>query len=256
MKFQRGMNPKKALGIGKSVLDYLKEHPICNPMNDPENDVKDPRDPNLKVWINPHNQTCFNSAWCSPKDLQDWMMGTGIMVKGKNPTQKKKFWKYAVLEAEDNNHIMWSILYHYKDFEKFSTDFNPHNHKGWGMETQIRKPIKMRANPLRDSLEEKIRQEKIIIDMFAPFVDEIYRELEYREWQNIRHSYDKEFYGVKRTLYCLGVGYFGACNTPEEIENLSWVTDIVYAKAYYKHMVERLKLEMPDFNFINNHRYD
>ena len=256
MSFKRGRHPKKAMKIGKSVLEELGEHPICNPMNDPVGEVEDPRDPNLHVWINPHNQTCFNSAWCSPQDLYDWMDGTGIMVKGKTKNDKAKFWEYAELEAKDENHMIWMILHYYKHFDKFETDFNPHNHSGYGMNTQIRKPIKMRANPLRDSLDEQIRQEKIIIDMFAPYVNEIYNDLEYRDWQNIRHQADKEFYGVKRTLYCLGVGFFGASNTPEEISNLAWVTDIVYAKAYYRHLKERLEMKLPDFDFINNHRYD
>ncbi len=255
MNFKRGKDPKKAMGIGKSVFEYLKEHPICKPMNDPEKDVENLNDRDVNVWINPHNQTCFNAAWCSPKDLEDWMMGTGIMVKGKSPAQKAKFWEYAIFEAEDQDHMAWMILHYYKWFEKFETDFNPHKHRGYGMETSIGRRIKMRAYPLKDQLEEKIRQEKIIIDMFAPYVNEIYNDLEYRKWQDIRFTSDKEFYGIKRTLYCMGIGFMGANNTPEEIENLSWMTDIVYAKAYYRHLKERLKMKLPDFDFINQNRY-
>ena len=99
-----------------------------------------------------------------------------------------------------------------------------------------------------------INEQEIIIAMFAPFIDEIFRDMEYRDWQNIRHEYDLLFHGVKRALYCQGVGYLGANNTPEEIQNLNWVTDIVYAKALYKYY-EHTGVEMPDFKWLSERNH-
>ncbi len=78
--------------------------------------------------------------------------------------------------------------------------------------------------------------------------------MEYRDWQNIRHEYEGLFHGVKRTLYCQGVGYMGASNTPEEIQNLNWVTDIVYAKALYK-FYEQTGVPMPDFKWLSERNH-
>lgn len=70
MNFERSKDPKRTLRIGKSVLDELKEHPICRSINDPMKDVEDPRNFD-KVWINPHEQFAFHSAWCTEQDLRD-----------------------------------------------------------------------------------------------------------------------------------------------------------------------------------------
>lgn len=256
MEFERGKDPKKAMRLGKTVLDDLKEHPICKPMNNPWENVKDPRDPNLQVWINPNNQTCFNSGWCSEKDLRDWMEGKGILVKGDTPEEKKKYWDYAKLEASDNNHIVWSILYHWRWFKKFDSDYNPHSHKktnSYRLST-IERPIII-PKKVKDDRINKANEEEVIIKMFFPYINEILSDLEYLEWSNIFHKYEKEFYGVKRTLYCLGIGYFAACNTPEEISNLSWVTSLVQAKAYWIHL-QKNGSELPDFEWLSNKIYE
>jgi hypothetical protein len=168
MNFERGVDPKKQMRIGKTVFEYLKEHPVCRPMNDPldgTNKGKDERDPDIKVWINPHDQFSFNSAWCSVQDLWDWMDGKGIMVKGDTDEAKKKFWDYACLEAADQEHIIWSIRYHFRWFEQMSSDFNPHKHHPYE-KGHIVTPIKIRA-AVKDPLENRIREEKIIVDMLA-----------------------------------------------------------------------------------------
>ena len=255
MNFERGKDPKKTMNIGKSVFDYLKEHPVCDPMNDPTegiNSGKELRDPNIKVWINPHNQFSFNSHWCSVQDLWDWMEGKGPMVKGNTPEEKQKFWDYAVWEAEGGfGSSRWLIKYTWKYFDKFVTDFNPHNIGHGGHEAQILKPLKIKNIKTKDHLENKRRQEEIILAMYVPFVNEIVKELEYREWQHVRNEVEKDLYGVKRTLYCMGIGYMGACNTPEEICNLNWVPDIIWGKAQYLHF-KKIGMKLPDFEWLAN----
>jgi hypothetical protein len=258
MAFIRGKNPKKSLRIGRSVLDELADHPVCCPINDPTKDVTNPRDPNLKVWINPHDQFSFNSDWCTEQDLRDWMDGTGLMVRGKTPEEKQKYWEYAVFEASGGFGSMhWLIKHTWRWFPQFVTDFKPNRVNGYAMDSAIEKPLKVRNTRTRDDLLNRKREEEVIIAMFAPFIEEIVADLEYTELSNLRKRYDDTFYGIKRTLFCMGVGYFGACNTPEDIRNLSWVTDIVWAKALYAHL-KNTGETLPDFEWLvgRNHYLD
>ena len=91
--------------------------------------------------------------------------------------------------------------------------------------------------------------------MLAPFVKEMARDLDQgREWQYIKREFDQEYYGIKRTLYCFGIGYMAACNTPEEICNLSWVNGLVEAKAYYLYLKgkeEKGEITLPDFEWLS-----
>jgi len=252
MHFQKHENPLRSLNIGKSVLEELQEHPVCRPMNPPweDKDIKDPRDPNLMVWINAHDQFSFSSSWCSPDDLRDWMNGTGIMVRGKTPEEKKKYWDYAVFErAGGFGSSRWLIKYTWKWFDEFVTDFNPRDFDDRGLNSQIKNPLKIKNMRTRDHHENIKRQEEVILAMYVPFVDYIVRELEYREWDNVKKEVENDLYGIKRTLCCMGVGYLGPCNTPEEILNLNWVSDIIYGKAQYLHFKKK-GMELPDFEWL------
>ena len=244
MNFKRGGNAIKQLGVGRSVLDELMDHPTARPINDPRKDIKDKYSHDYRVWINPHNQHCFNAMWCTEQDLIDWMNGTGSMVMGNNDEEKKKYWDLAAFEEEIE--FGWSIYYHWKWFDQFTTDYNPHAHSnGYGISHQIQTPLKLnKKNP-----------EETIKAMFVPYVAEMARDMEFRTWENIRREAEKEWYGIKRTLYCLGIGYMGACNTPEEIQNLNWVTGIIEAKAYYTGLLKTGR-SFPDFAWLLKKKED
>ena len=246
--FVRGGNIIKKLGVGRSILDELMEHKIARPMNDPREKMEgeEKYSPDIAVWINPYNQTCFNAMWCDYQNLEDWMNGKGPMVKGDTDEEKKKYWDYAVAESEDTEHIMWSILYHWRWFDSFVTDFDPHKHsQNYGISSTIKNPLKLnKKNP-----------EETIKAMFVPYVAEMSKDMEYRKWCHIRQEAEKEWYGIKRTLYCLGIGTMAACNTPEEITNLSWVTGIVESKAYYLGLLKAGKT-LPDFAWLSEKIYD
>lgn len=89
--------------------------------------------------------------------------------------------------------------------------------------------------------------------MLAPWVTEMARDLiQGREWKYVHSEFDKEYYGVKRALYCLGIGYMAACNTPEEFSNLSWVNGVVESKAYYlKDKEAKGEIILPDFEWLS-----
>ncbi|MDD5649046.1 MAG: hypothetical protein PHF86_01325 [Candidatus Nanoarchaeia archaeon] len=242
MNFERNKNHLRNLRIGRSILDELEDHPICKSLNDPFENIKDPRDPDIEVWINPSNQTSFESGWCTEKDLRDWMEGKGKMVKGNTEEEKKKFWDYAV--SLNNDREIWSILYHWRWFKKLKTNFKPHKRRGDISRSYIAKKLEVNLkNP-----------EKTILDMYVPFIKEIQEDLKHLDIIKVKRSYKDVFYGINRALYCLGVGSLGACNTPETIENLSWIKDLIYAKAYYLHLLE-LKIELPDFEWLSSQIY-
>jgi hypothetical protein len=60
--------------------------------------------------------------------------------------------------------------------------------------------------------------------------------------------------GVKETLFALGIGYYGACNTPEESENLVWIADICEYKSAYLYFTNN-NIALPDFEFVYENRY-
>lgn len=258
MIFNRNKDPKRQIGIGHTILDDLKKHPIARPMNSPWDDADPHKTPDFKVWVNPHNQQCFNAMWCSSQDLEQWMEGKGPMVKGKTDIEKKKYWDYAVFEDSKDewgiDHSKWLIKYTWKHFDTFNSDFNPHAHKGYGMESEIKNRLKLRNNRTKDHNENKIRTEEIIKAMLVPYVNMIVKELGYRNWNNVRQEIEHDLHGIKRTLYCLGYGYMGACNTPEEISNLSWVPDIVYGKGLYLFLKSQ-NYPLPDFEWLTSRNH-
>ena len=267
MVFNRSKPATKQIGIGRTVFDDLKEHPICSPMNPPWEDhtPEELRNPDIMVWINPNNQFCFNSMWCSVEDLEQWMEGKGPMVKGRNDEEKAKYWEYALFEATPIvigegysqikiEHVQWMIKYHWKWFDQMETDFNPHNHGGSLGNMRIRKPISLSHVRSREWEKQTEANRRIIAAMYAPYVKEIEEDLEHRDWDRMRHDMEREFYGIKRVLYSMGIGYMGASNTPEEIFNLNWINGLVFAKGVYL-FLKRMNYPMPDFEWLCSRKY-
>jgi hypothetical protein len=267
MTFNRSKPVTKQIGIGRTVFDDLKKHPICNPLNKPWDDhtPDELRNPDIKVWINPNNQFCFNSMWCSVEDLEQWMEGKGPMVKGRTPEEQAKYWEYAVFEETpiilgegystiEIRHVQWMIKYHWKWFDLMDTDFEPHNHSGSLGNLKMKNPLSLTHVNSRDGKLKMEAHRKIITGMYAPYVKEIEKDLEWRDWDSMRHEMEKEFYGIKRTLYSMGIGYMGAVNTPEEIENLNWINGLVFAKGVYL-FLKRMNYPMPDFEWLSNRAY-
>ena len=260
MSFKRGRDPKKVMRIGIPNIKELEDHPVCRGMNDIWDDVwKNRSDPNHLVYLNPDDQYSFNYGNFSIRDFEAWMDGEGPIVRGKTPGQKKKYWDYACFTADRNipeeyqHHPRFYIKLTWKFWDQFVTDHDPHKHRGSGHYMQVVKPIKVKRKT-SDQLQQQINENRVIIDMFAPFIQQIVSDMEYRDWHAITHEYGHIFHGVKYALYNQGVGYFGASNTPEEIRNLSWVTDIVYAKALYQ-FYEKRGVPMPDFEWLTSRNH-
>jgi hypothetical protein len=271
MKFERGKNIIRQIRVGNTIKEEVENfafningesHRFRLSINDPFKDMTRDQllDPDQTFWVNPKHQDCLNYGAYTAEQLRSFMRGdlTCKIIKGKNKTQRQKYLHYLRFQSTDKDHIAWSIKYYFKWFDKLETDYNPHNHYSMGMiNTKIKKKLVLGATR-KNSEEENIRQERVILSMFAPYAGYIKSELEYRKYQDIKRECDKEFYGIKRTLYCLGVGYMGACNTPEEFLNLNWINDIIYSKGYYlflKEKEERGEIELPDFAWLSSRAF-
>ena len=271
MKFTRQGKIIKQLGIGPSVKAEFedfgfmiggKKYKLHLAMNDPFKDLtlKQIEEPGRTFYINPEHQDCLNSGSFTAEELRKFMKGdmTSRFLKDKNKEQRKKYWNYLKFVALDQKMMAWRLKHYFKWFDQMSTYYNPHEHAGFRAD-KIKNKLVLGANR-RDEKEEKLRQERVITSMFAPFVNEIKHEFEYREWNHIEYEYRGYFYGIKRTLYCMGVGYMGASNIPENIRNLNWLTDVVYGKAYYLFLKDQeekglLDIKLPDFAWLSTRAY-
>jgi hypothetical protein len=215
----------------KNFFDQFNHNSICSPMNNLEFDKH-----NL-TWLNPNNQTSFNSGWFEKQDFLDWLEGKGKIVKGNTEEEKLKFWNFAKFVHENENG--WSVYFNYKYFD-LVLDYDV-----------IAKFGQFNKNSLTIKTKNK---EEIIGKILGSFLPNIKNDFKYRKFIDVIKEYRDILYGAKKALYILGCGYFSASNTPCQVKNLNWFSDVVISKAYYQYLLEE-GIVMPDFNFVNENRY-
>jgi hypothetical protein len=216
---------------GNNFFKQFSYDSICSPINNLvfNNDGR--------AWLNPSDQQSFNSGWFEKQDFLDWLEGKGKIVKGKTNKEKLLFWNHAKFLKEYNHG--WMIACNYNYFNLVA-DYNPNS----GFE-------KYNENPLVIKTKNK---EEIISKVLSSFKNYIKEDFKYRKFEDVQKEYKDVFYGAKKTLIMLGCGYFGACNTPCQVENLSWFGDVVITKAYYEHLLIE-GVVMPDFDFVRENKY-
>jgi len=140
---------------------------------------------------------------------------------------------------EYNNQLGNLMIYNYKYFNLVNESYNPNI----GYDIYFNNPLIILKN----------NKEEIIGKIFGSFVNRIRNQFTYMEINDILNENRKTLYGVSKNLILLGCGYFGACNTPKRIENLSWFQDVVISKAYYLYLLDN-NVQLPDFDFILKYR--
>jgi len=228
----------------QKVKEALKANPVCRPINDLEKSKldNDGTGQKIRIWLNPNNQKCFNYGWFEYQDFYDWAEGRGKIVKGETDEEKKKFWDVAVFEHEHD--YAWSFGYYKKYFDLIDSTYYPQLKKGYGFNSECNKPLKI----TKDNHAEIIS--KIFGDVCRWYGDTTVEPTNNSHSRRRMHS---ELQGVKETLFMLGIGYYGACNTPEDIENLSWIADICEYKAAYLYYINN-NIPLPDFDFVYNYK--
>lgn len=218
----------------------LKESVVCKPMNDLQESMRG-SDEEVFIWLNPHNQKCFNFGWFTYEDYYDWLGGGGAIVKGETEDEKRKFWEVAVFEAQHD--MAWAIGYNKKHFNLIDETYRPKsdfNH----INRYPKTPLKISKNNHAEIIS------KVFGDVCNSYGDTTV-ELKVDDRNYIRMEH--ELQGVKETLYMLGVGYYDASNLPEGPLNLCWIAEICKYKAYYLYFVKN-NIELPDFDFVYNYK--
>ena len=194
----------------------------------------------IKIWLNPYNQLCFNYGWFEYPDFYDWLEGRGKIVKGKTDEEKQKF--FEVAKFENKYDYAWSIGYHKKYFPLIDDSYHNEFKPGFGIERICKKPLKIT----------KTNHEEIISKVFGNICG-YYSDLELNYTSKAHKCMHDELVGAKDVLFSLGVGYYGANNTPEEILNLAWAADLCIYKAVYRYF-EINKIPLPDFDFVYSYK--
>jgi hypothetical protein len=236
----------------RSIVELIETVPHVNPMN--QSTIRESvKEGNDKHWLNPNNQTCFNSGWFTHQDFIDWANGTGPIVKGNTQDEKDKFMKYAKAYTE----LDLSIFIYEEYLDLLDTNVILHGKSNHGdskyfqdlskkpAEETIRLFLSNMAREIKDELITKIGYERYC----NPTVD-IKSIIEEK-----RRKYNDISFNTCWTLSILGKGYFAACNAPSKIENLAWSHDLPFAVAY-KEFLEEDGYELPDFKWVKDNRYN
>lgn len=215
------------------IQKIIAKNPLCKPMNDLK-DVKDSSG-NTIYWLNPNDQTCFNYGWFTEQDFLDWTNGVGKIIKGNTVKEKQKFWDLA--QFKNKYCYGWAIGYYKKYYymidENYQTEYDRRNGN--------KNPLKINS-----------RNHAEIISKCFGSVTRWYSDI-YLEYNSHHNSQiEAELQGIKATLFDFGIGYFGACSTPDEPENLNWISDIAKYKSQYLYL-QKQNVIMPDFDFVYNY---
>lgn len=225
----------------EKLKNALGESKICKSMNEPEESEITNKDgeTEIRIYLNPHNQKCFNYGYFTYQDFYDWLGGGGVIVKGNSEDEKRKFWEVAVFEQQHD--YGWAVGYNLKHFKLIDETFKIEWKSDRGYSNYPKNPLKITTK----------NHAEIIAKVFGD-ISRYYSDTELTHESNMNRKIDGEISGAKQTLFMLGIGYYGACNTPEDPLNLSWIGDICKYKAVYLYFVKN-GIELPDFDFVYKH---
>jgi hypothetical protein len=225
---------KPNLSKAETVISILKNHPFIGAHNR-ETLIESIREGNEKHYLNPRHQNCFNYGSFTLDEFLMWVDGKGPIVKGRTQEEKDKFMFYAEKyeELDLNLFIYFNYLHLLKD------DVQP------SLPTPMHE-----GEPINPNLSE----EDTIRGILSSYVPSLRKDMMSMDHQNLKREWNEISWGVIKTLMLMGYGYSGANNLPEEICNLSWSKDLVYAKAYYLYLQDK-GIEIPDIKYVEENRY-
>jgi hypothetical protein len=177
-----------------------------------------------KLWMNPYNQGHIKSGYFTKQDFIDFMNGEGKCIEGDTNVEKKLRFD-LVIWCENNEANL--IEYHYNFFHL------------------VKESSPIKTNPLDYYQSRKLSNlnnlnnydcNNVIKNAFARHIPSFIDDLNYIKEENLRKSWNTLTYGIIATLVDMGIGYIGAINTPEQIENLSWYKELVWEYIFYKNL--------------------
>lgn len=239
--FRRKVKPSKKPIDKRSIVEILETVTHCSAIN--KNTIVEyesslpkkilPQNSGILkdgVWLNPSNQTAFNYGNFTKEEFIEWAKGTGPIVKGESQEIKDRFMRYAKAYNELDLNIFIYAKYLWMIDEDSETEINYGRYSG----RTVKKPINMSR-----------RQEShdVIKKVLSYYVRPVYRDIKDAiEWgrgiEDVSKKTKDFMYAALKTVALSGHGYYEACNTPTELENLSWSCDLVFAKAYSMYLEE------------------
>lgn len=233
--------------IKKDIIERINnnEFPVTTAMNNLN--WKTAENGDKIAWLNPDNQTAFKCGWYMAKDFEEWVNGTGNIVKGNIQEEKDKFMHYAKLYHKYPD--IASILYEKEFFHLINDSYRPNRDRYNDYIVNSMKITKKNNDHIISNLFGYVCS--YYVDTFASILSRKPKEIHTCHSMTIMRG---ELWGLKFSCFNLGVGYFGASNTPRVINNLSWFANLTITKSIYLALLQN-GVEMPDFDFINKNRY-
>lgn len=170
------------------------------------------------VRINPYYQESYNIGRFTREDIIDWAHGTGKIVKGSTEAEKLQYSLFVDNMLDEKcgyggiNGKKWNHLFSYD---------------------------------IGHSINDNSTHSDIIKNIFSYQVMRMQSAFGDEDEQAIRTDWDSISYGILYTLNAHGIGFCGATNTPEILENLSWVRDVAFDVAKYRYLINT------GYNFSN-----
>jgi hypothetical protein len=171
----------------------------------------------LMYWLNPSNQKLVNFGWYTVEQLREWLNEEPNEIVSEENWPKLKFFC-----RHTNIH---SLIYSYKEFF-----------------------LGIKPDCMLDNCNKKIIRNtpkyynedfnKIIAHILFLYTRDLKEQIDYRgktieELDSPRREVDERVFGICESFVLLGMGYFGACNTPCEKENFSWLREVLRLQAWF-----------------------
>jgi len=171
---------------------------------------------NIIYWLNPSNQDLVSSGWYKVKDLEKWIEQKPCKIV------PEKNWDKLLWQCKSNKFRF--LKYSYHDF----IDVKPEYHRSDNFKKLIKSTPKDRENDFN------IIASHILYLLYKDMRDqvEISGKNNIHEVE-VRRPEDERIFGFTEALTFFGLGYFGAVNTPKNIENFSWLTDTLREQAWF-----------------------
>jgi len=218
--------------VVKSERQILIER--CNAMHLAMNTIEfnNSHDGQDLCWINPNDQDSLSAGWFNEQDLLDFLQGKGRIIKGRTDEEKQKFWDYHVFHQTYPQ--AWCLYwYNIKHFDAV-IEWQSKRQQLSGINSRCANPLSVKETNHRIVIG-KIFGEKCY-QLALDLMDNGHTK---ESFERILSMYRHEIWGVKKTLFNLGLGYFGCSNTPQEVENLNWIAEIAEYKAIYLFFISK-----------------
>lgn len=173
----------------------------------------------ISYWLNPSNQDLVKSGMFTVEEIYEWMNEEDCRIVPKENWELLKWRCQTTLNS--------TLYLEYKDFPE---NVEP-NHASRDVDytyasTRSRQKranaIKTFANHILWIYVDNCRNNMRLKNIQSPFGSGA-----------IDDRTEERTFGIAEAMAIQGLGYMGACNTPKDIENTSWLRDILYIKAIF-----------------------